>query len=903
MKSDGMRGCLLALFILSIAFCLIAVLPTGSEAALDVVLTYDSDQFMVETYLFASDSMVYISASDGASVGGTGIANVTDEMFGDNIQVLIYDDGSGPGDMPGDGSYTGVFTVVDDEGISGQYTDDIMDIMDLADGGSASVEVDLDMTGDSGIAMVTGDFKEPTVNITSASATVDQQYTLTATVTDVNMDTNAIWYTVDGGQSQQMAWIGADQFEALVNTSALLDGSHTLRVVAYDVVNNVNNSQIVIIDVHHPAPDIDIFLTITPTEPKAGDRVTFEIRIDNSGDADAEDVTVSLLVDGEDVDNATETILANSTETVILHWNAEEGTHQIEVEVIDGGARLASTPTQPLEIELGEPLIDPMTVGVILVILAVALIGGTIGFAYYGRDLIKGARKPNVPAEEVPPIPPEEEDPCEEIRRKWRAVIAEYARAEEEMESSKRRADTLRESADQEWREVDEERENAEEAKKPVIRAEMALESAKQEMSGYFANNLMVDGISVDEEKTGLDHSMSYFRGVVTVHFRSSAYEEIIKRFISEYKHVYDELQEDFDKVEKELRKRQAEAGVAEQKIAQAEVEARKAENVARQAEQEHEILKQELENLKEQAEAYRQEWRMCNLKRLSDATERIEGAVEEASEAEREAQDASGITEYEDYKKKAESAKSRADQAKGDAEAIKNRLKEEDMDEDLEEYDDRIGRALSDIGSVVERIVGFGVFFRPEPGQLGQPCKGDETMVLDEYTMQYQLFDPSREISMPEFYALQSGGEAGEALSEYLKMVADICQRIKDVVEVLPEGPLVGIPIDYWPTIMDATGGILKKNEESDGLGFIKMGGLTIPTIQITVVCREIMVCRDGTWQKERERFRIESLAPGKMSYPKDDALPFKEAIGWIQSRLEKLKEQQRKFLEAPCA
>jgi hypothetical protein len=888
--------------VLLMVFILLSFTPDRASAALDTVETFNSMAFSIPVDLFGNDSVIFVRAGDGTSAGGFTLANVTDEAFGDLIIVPLYDDGTGPGDIANDGLYTGSFTLVDDQGLSGQFTDDLADVLDLRDGTIATVVVDIDLTGDSGLAQIWVDFTPPTVIINSGPDTVDLSYVLNATATDVNMDTGQVWYNLDGGQDSNIASQGGNYYEATVDTSSLIEGPHTIRIAAYDIVGNVNRSETVTIMVDHPIPDLDITTSFEPSEPREGDTVVFTVDIENNGDGDANDVNVTLLVDGTEVDQQTETIPIGETRSVQLRWEAEPGQHSIGIEVTDSGARLASVPNIPMDIvATDDPFFDNPFIPVILfILLVIGVIGGIVGAAYLGKETGKAKRAKALPAEEVVVPPQEEPDPCEEIRRKWKAMVAEYQRAKEEKESAGRRAESLREKADQEWKEVDKEKKNAEDAQRSVLKAEMALEDAKQELSGYFANNLLVDGISVGEKKAGLDNHASYFRGVVTVYFRSPAYEEIIKRFVKEFSHIYDELQEDFDKAEKSLRQTQAEAVAAEERVAQAEVEARKVENVARQAEQEHEILKQETENLWEQGEAFRQQWRTCNLKRLSDAVETMENTVQQASEAERGAEDASGIAEYEDYKKKAEDVKSKSEQAKEDAQKIKNRLKEEDMDDGLEEYDDRMERALSDIGSIVERIVGFGVLFRPEPEKLGQPCKGSETMVLNEFAMQYQIFDPTRNITMPDFYETQSGGEAGEALSEFVRVIASINAEAKDVIDDSPEGGLVGVPDDYWPTMMDAGKAALKKDEKKEGgLGFVRTGGLAIPTIQVTITCREVIECKEGTWQKASGRSSVDSAKRGQLKYPKDVAVPYKDAMDWITTRLKNLRDQQIKLKE----
>jgi len=894
----------------SLVLLFLSILPSGTVAALDAVETYDSTQFILPVSVFGDGAMVYVLASDGVSSGGNVSVSVFDEgdPF-DQITIILFDDGTGPGDIPNDGEYTGNFTIRFDGGISGTFTEDLSDIIDLADGGLATIIVDIDGLEDSGFTQVIGDFSIPQVTINSVSETVDASYTLNATVTDMNADRGNVWYRVDGRPNQRFYYAGGNDYETVVDTSALLNGSHTIRIIAYDLAGNLNNTEAITIDVLHPqppAPDLSISITVSPPNPKAGDTVTITATIENTGDADASDVTVTFYVGTEIVYETTETIPAGETQIVEGTWTSEEGDHGARVEVSSPTMAPVTSSIQTFEVQPAGSLLDifknPWVILVLIVIIAAIMIGGTVGWAYLGKEMAKAKPSEVVPVTPVA-VPPEGKDPCEEIRRKWKAIVAEYERSLAEMEGAQRRAWNLRDVADEARSKADKARREADDADKSVAEARVKLERAKRQMHDFFAKSIYVDGISVGTPAVGEPNHIGYFKGLVKVYFRGESSGEILSKFVKDNREAYDELQDEYDDSHRDTAQLESQAAAANQMATQAEAEATATENQASAAEQEYENLKNEVRNLKEKSEAFREKWRVCNLERLRDAAEEAERAAAEAEEAARNAQNADSASELEEHKKETEDAKEKVEDAKGEAEKIKKKLQEEGMDEGLEEYDDVIRRASRSAASAVQAAAGAGSLFRPDPSNLGKPCRGGETRVLNEYTMRYQLFDPTREITMPYFYGVQSAGEAGKAFADYLKNVGEICGRIKDVIGELPGGDLVGIPLDYWATIMDAGGAALRKISERPGLlGYIKMSGLAIPTIQVTVTCQEIMVCREGTWQKERKKVSETAPVRSQIGYPHDIALPSNEAIEWVRSRLESLSTQQRNYQGKPC-
>ena len=895
--------------LVSLVLLFFCAFPSGTRAAQDFVETCDSDLFSQPASIFGDGATVFILAYDKSSIGFSAFADVLDEQWGDGIIVQVFDDGTGPGDIPDDGLYTGSFTIRFDGGSSGTITNNTLDILDLEDAGTANITVGIDGLPDNGSAIVEGDFSIPQVTINSGGGTFDNTYTLNATITDRNVDNTSVWYMVDGGPNIRLYLAGGNDFQSVVDTSGLPNGPHVIRVIAYDLAGNFNNAETVTIDVYHPpqpTPELGVTIDITPGNPKAGDTVTITATVENTGDGDATGITITYFIDTEIVDEETnQTIPAGETRVFQGTWVAEEGGKGARVEVTGPAMAPVTSLTRTFEVEPAGDLLDflknPVILTVIIVVIAVIMVGSTVGWAYLSRAAAKG-KTPSTPVEDTT-LPPEEKDPCEEIRRKWKAMVAEYESYLAEMEGAQRRAWNLRDGADEARARADKLRKEADSANESLAEGKTNLEMKKRNMQDFFAKGLMVDGISVGTPKTDEASQVGYFKGLVKVFFRSESYGQIVGNFVKENREAYDELQDDYDDLHKGMVKLESEAATANQMAVQAESEATAVESRASEAEREFENIKHMVKNLKEKSEAFRQKWRMCNLERLRETVEEAEEAVAEAERAARKAQDADSLSEFEEHKKKAEDAKGKADDTKGKSKKVKKKLVDEDAEEGIEELDNRMEKASSAIRLIVSNLAGVGAMFIPQASKLGKPCKGGETKTLNEYTMQYQFFDPTREITKPHFYEVQSGGEAGEAFADYVRNVSDICQKAKGVIGELPGGDLVGIPLEYWATIMDAGGAALREvSERAEALGYIKMSGLAIPTVQVTVTCQEIMVCREGIWQKERKRISETVPVQSQISFPRDTALPANEAIEWVQKRLETLGNQQRNYQDKPC-
>jgi uncharacterized coiled-coil DUF342 family protein len=708
------RTRVICLSAIGVIFIVLGAVPTQIRALPDNVETFDSEIATMPVSVFANGSVVFVVAGDGVSFGGQTIANVTDELPGDYILVDLYDNGMGPGDFPDDGAYTGNFTVVDDLGVNGQFTDNTTDTIDLMDGGMATIIVDIDTQMDPGTAEIQADFSPPTVAINSVSEIVHVSYTLNATITDPNMDTSNVWYNVDGGTNHRLMWRGGDDYESIVDTTSLSESPHIIRVVAFDAVQNSDSTQTVSITVDHPAPDIGVSVTYEPSEPKEGDTVVITVDIENTGDADADNVAVSLIVDGTEVDQQIETIPTGDSRTVQFEWTATEGPHNVSIEVRDGGVSLASSPLELFDIQPGQQdlLENPLFLVAIITIIAIVMVGGTVAWAYLGKELVIGSKPGATPVEAAPTIPPGEHDPCADIRRKWKAIQGEYERAKAEMESAQRRADDLRNETDRAKQEEERANKKAEEADKEYADARKDLEDLKQKMHDFFDEGVTGEGISVGYPQEGQQNQRGFFRDAVKIFFSSPEQERAITRFLDENSEPFKELEKDHEETERNLMDLKNEAASDHRKAMEARARAEEAESRARQAKQEYDALRHEVQSLGDRADAFRQKWRICMLKRLDEAADRAESASLQASEAARRAKKAQGRGEFEKTKEDAQTAREKGGQAKEDSKWIKEKLEDEGFEEDTSEHDDRMERAERDALSGAKDVFALGAKF-----------------------------------------------------------------------------------------------------------------------------------------------------------------------------------------------
>ena len=126
-----------------------------STRASDSVTTYSDSGFSTTAATFGPGATVYVLVTDGVTTGGIVGADAVDITNSDQITFDVRDDGAGLDDTSGDGDYKGSFVVVYDGGISGTFTSDASDILDLDYGDSANIICDLDLNLDPGFQIIT----------------------------------------------------------------------------------------------------------------------------------------------------------------------------------------------------------------------------------------------------------------------------------------------------------------------------------------------------------------------------------------------------------------------------------------------------------------------------------------------------------------------------------------------------------------------------------------------------------------------------------------------------------------------------------------------------------------------------------------------------------------------------
>ena len=217
--------------------------------------------------VFPDNTLITVKVTDGATLGGSYVATVSDVTGGaDVISIDIYDDGTAPDDNADDGIFWGEFTVVDQGGIDGQFTDDVNDIIDLAHDSVGNVSIDMD-AGEipptcCGIDFTT-DFQAPSIDaiLSPEGVVVHASYKVSLRLSDLN-DFQAIWDDGQGGSGllSNATTPSPDIFNATVPTSLLPEGDSQITVTITDAAGNVETHDI-LITYDHTIPDVELLNT------------------------------------------------------------------------------------------------------------------------------------------------------------------------------------------------------------------------------------------------------------------------------------------------------------------------------------------------------------------------------------------------------------------------------------------------------------------------------------------------------------------------------------------------------------------------------------------------------------------------------------------------------------------
>jgi hypothetical protein len=257
----------------------------GAEGALDAVTLWNED-FSDEAKVIKDGAVVGITATDLTTTGGTRNATVSDPTNpGDSINVTLYDDGTHGDATANDGIYTGNFTVGDDGGTSGSGTDEGAGIIDIAEGDAVSVYVDLDGDGSHSQVTIRTDYSGPGMATPFEGGFVSGDLIITITIIvegEAQLDPGSVVYSIDSGPSVPFVMIAPNTWQAVIDTTLLTDGPHTVTTLSADEAGNVGTDTFEII-VDNTVPDIDFGqTTILPDGTVAVPVTVDDMHLDHS---------------------------------------------------------------------------------------------------------------------------------------------------------------------------------------------------------------------------------------------------------------------------------------------------------------------------------------------------------------------------------------------------------------------------------------------------------------------------------------------------------------------------------------------------------------------------------------------------------------------------------------------
>ena len=163
--------------------------------------------------------------------------------------------------------------------------------------------------------------------------------------------------------------------------------------------------------------------------PKEGNRLTFTVWVNNTGDANATQVGVEFLVDGQSTGTQTiDSLEGGDSGSVAFQWKAKKGTHNLTVKV--AGRSWNSTVTVAA---IPAPPAEDMTLPLIVVAVVIAAAAGGLAFVMVRRrkgraagDDAAEAPGPAGPSTTAPaevPAPSSPEPPADEARDDARELI------------------------------------------------------------------------------------------------------------------------------------------------------------------------------------------------------------------------------------------------------------------------------------------------------------------------------------------------------------------------------------------------------------------------------------------------------------------------------------------------
>ena len=302
----------------------------GSDAALDSVTLWNED-FSKQTSVVRDGAVIGIIATDLNTTGGSRNATISDPTNpGDAINVTLYDDGTHGDATANDGNYTGNFTVSSDGGSSGSVTDEGAGVIDIAEGDPVSVFVDLDGDGSHSQISIRTDYTGPGMATPFEGGYVGGELIITITIIvegEAALDPGSVTYSVDAGPSVLFTQIAPNVFQAVIDTTLLTDGPHTVTTASADEAGNFDESTFDII-VDNTVPDIVYgFSTILPSGDVSTPVTVDDMHLDHS--------TIMWRWDGGEWVHPGATGTPAEFDMVIAYDDMTPGNHSIEITAKD----------------------------------------------------------------------------------------------------------------------------------------------------------------------------------------------------------------------------------------------------------------------------------------------------------------------------------------------------------------------------------------------------------------------------------------------------------------------------------------------------------------------------------------------------------------------------------------
>ncbi|MCX6801864.1 MAG: DUF2341 domain-containing protein [Candidatus Diapherotrites archaeon] len=173
-------------------------------------------------------------------------------------------------------------------------------------------------------ASITIDNIAPSLTVLSpyGSASIVDETDLNADASDSGSGLWKVeWFLLSGGTWQKIA--SGQKTKWFVGN---ISGDQAIKVVATDMVGNKAEQQVLVHVIGRP--DLSpVSISFNPTEPIEGNGVEITVLLENSGERDAVDFNVGLLVDGVLIGTQPMSLAVGAQDSVLFNWASIAGNH------------------------------------------------------------------------------------------------------------------------------------------------------------------------------------------------------------------------------------------------------------------------------------------------------------------------------------------------------------------------------------------------------------------------------------------------------------------------------------------------------------------------------------------------------------------------------------------------